>query len=54
MGNRIPPRAPICPTLVRVWLHELQKRPLEEWEVGGARDPASRSEGESVGDITCM
>lgn len=39
MRKRIPPRTPICPTLVRAWLRELQSHPLEEWEVGPARDP---------------
>ncbi len=42
MTTRIPPRAPICPTLVRSWLRELDRYPLEEWEVGPARN---------VGDI---
>ena len=39
MKTRIPPRWPICPTLVRAWLRELDRRPLEEWEVGPARGP---------------
>jgi len=34
-----PPREPICPTLVRAWLLHLQVHPLEEWEVGPARNP---------------
>lgn len=38
---RTPPRTPICPTLVRAWLRELEAHPLEEWEVGPARDPRS-------------
>ena len=37
--TRIPPREPICPTLVRAWLRELCAHPLQEWEVGPARDP---------------
>lgn len=39
--KKIPPRWPICPTLVRAWLRELERHPLEEWEVGPARDPGS-------------
>src|SRR2546426_4480349 len=39
MHKRLPPRWPICPTLVRAWLRQLQKYPLEEWEVGPARGP---------------
>ena len=41
MTQRVPPRAPICPMLVRAWLREMQRYPLEEWEVGPARDPRS-------------
>jgi hypothetical protein len=41
MERLVPSRAPISPTLVRAWLRYLREHPLEEWEVGPARNPGN-------------